>query len=113
LGYGNGSEAHFAGKGGMARESISAATCINEDPLSTLTFDGVQCGESGHLDGRAALIVSPSAATAGISTVETTNLRPVTNDPKVTFPNAWAAELRYAWTPTGSCPGDTKAPLCD
>jgi hypothetical protein len=113
LGYGGGSEAQFSGKSGIARESISAATCINKDPLSTFVFDDIQCSESEQLDGRADLIVSPSAATSGISTVETTNLEPVTKDPKVTFPNAWAAELRYAWTPTGKCPGDTKAPLCE
>jgi hypothetical protein len=113
LGYGGGSEAHFDGKGGIARESISAATCINEDPLAPYTFAGIQCAESQQLDSRAELIVSPSEATQEISTVETTNLKPVTEHPKVTFPNAWAAELRYAWTPDGKCPGDTRAPLCE
>jgi hypothetical protein len=113
LGFGGGSEAHFAGTGGIARESVSAATCINEDPLAPYTFSGTQCSESEQLDSRAARIVSPSEATQWISTVETTNLEPVTKTPNVTFPNAWAAELRYAWTKDGKCPGDTKPPLCE
>jgi hypothetical protein len=116
LGLGNGSEARFSGKEGLSRTTITGATCANEDPLGAV--DVQSCPDSEKLDAEAAPIVSPSPATENVSTVETTSLEPVTGNPisslpKVTFPNDWAAEMKYASTPTGKCAGDTKPPLCD
>jgi hypothetical protein len=116
LGLGNGSEARFTGKEGLSRTTVSAATCTDEDPLGAV-YTEKSCQDQPKLDGDAAPIVSPSAATENVFTVETTNLVPVTGNPistlpKVTFPNDWAAELEYASTPTGKCPGSTSPPLC-
>jgi hypothetical protein len=117
LGLGNGSEARFAGKEGLSRTIITAATCPEDDPQGAVTTSQ-SCTTADKLDGQAVPIVSPSAATENISTVETTSLEPVTGNPistlpKVTFPNDWAAEMEYASTPTGKCAGSTKPPLCE
>jgi hypothetical protein len=116
IGLGNGSEAHFAGKGGLSRTYITAATCPEDDPQGSVTTSKA-CTTADKLDSQAVPIVSPSAATEGAYTVETTNLEPVTGNPisklpTVTFPNDWAAEMKYASTPTGKCSGSTSPPLC-
>ncbi len=116
IGLGNGSEAHFAGKGGVSRTYITAATCPEDDPQGSVTTSKA-CTTADKLDKQAVPIVSPSAATEGAYTVETTNLEPVTGNPisklpAVTFPNDWAAEMKYASTPTGKCSGSTSPPLC-
>jgi hypothetical protein len=116
LGYGNGSRAEFAGKEGQSVTKIGASTCPDEDVLGQFNT-GEACTESEKLDNRAAAIVSPSGATNGDETVETTSLVPVTGNPisslpKISFPNDWAVEMEYASTPTGKCAGGTKPPLC-
>jgi hypothetical protein len=116
LGLGNGSKASFAGKEGMSVTKIGASTCADADVLGEFQT-GSACTDAEKLDGRAIPVVSPSGATLGDSTVETTSLVPVTGNPisslpKVSFPNDWAVEMEYASTPTGKCPGGTKSPLC-
>jgi hypothetical protein len=116
LGYGNSSRAAFSGKEGLSVTKIGASTCLNEDVLGQWVTEN-PCSQSEKLDGRAVAIVSPSAATNGDATGETTSLVPVTGNPisslpEISFPNDWAVEMEYASTPTGKCPGSTKPPLC-
>ena len=111
LGYGNGSEAVFAGNEIEANTTIDGTTCLKADsfwiePFPTAcTSSQYITHETGPGPGEAFTSYSPSSLTEGWGTAETNNLIRV-NAPGLTgewYDNKWNTEMSYTATTSGHC----------
>jgi hypothetical protein len=119
LGYGNGSEAVFAGNEIEANTTVDGTTCLNADSFwieSFPTFCNTSqriTNKTGPGPGQAFTSYSPSSLTGGWGTAETNNLLRV-NAPGLTgewYNNDYNTEMSYTATPTGHC-WTGKSPFC-